>query len=203
MAEEKEKAGVVFSGPAFIDEGYMPLVQDRLSFYQKISKVFAVDDLFEIKEEFLDRFGVFGKNIENLFLITEIQYLKTTSHRNFAIVDAAMNDMLRPALYDAWLEILPISKRHGIDSKTWDIVGPVCESGDFLGHQRNLAIEERDILAVLSAGAYGSSMSSNYNSRCRAAEVIVDSETIHLARKRESFNDLILGENLLAKTEKP
>ena len=136
-------------------------------------------------------------------LITEVQYLKTTSHRNFAIVDAAMNDMLRPALYDAWLEILPISKRHGIDYKTWDIVGPVCESGDFLGHQRNLAIKERDILAVLSAGAYGSSMSSNYNSRCRAAEVIVDSETIHLARKRESFNDLILGENLLAKTEKP
>ena len=75
MAEEKEKAGVVFSGTAFIDEGYMPLVQDRLSFYQKISKVFAVDDLFEIKEEFLDRFGVFGKNIENLFLITEIQCL--------------------------------------------------------------------------------------------------------------------------------
>jgi len=136
-------------------------------------------------------------------LITEVQYLKTTSHRNFAIVDAAMNDMLRPALYDAWLEILPISKRHGIEHKTWDIVGPVCESGDFLGHQRNLAIKERDILAVLSAGAYGSSMSSNYNSRCRAAEVIVDSETIHLARKRESFNDLILGENLLAKTEKP
>ncbi len=136
-------------------------------------------------------------------LITEVQYLKTTSHRNFAIVDAAMNDMLRPALYDAWLEILPISKHHGIESKTWDIVGPVCESGDFLGHQRNLAIKERDILAVFSAGAYGSSMSSNYNSRCRAAEVIVDSDCIHLARKRESFSDLIIGENLLAKTEKP
>ncbi len=136
-------------------------------------------------------------------LITEVQYLKTTSHRNFAIVDAAMNDMLRPALYDAWLDILPISKHHGIESKTWDIVGPVCESGDFLGHQRNLAIKERDILAVLSAGAYGSSMSSNYNSRCRAAEVIVDSDCIHLARKRESFSDLIIGENLLAKTEKP
>ena len=135
-------------------------------------------------------------------LITEVQYLKTTSHRNFAIVDAAMNDMLRPALYDAWLEILSVSKRHGIESKTWDIVGPVCESGDFLGHQRNLAIKERDILAVLSAGAYGSSMSSNYNSRCRAAEVIVDSEHIHLARKRESFSDLIIGENLLAKPEK-
>ena len=136
-------------------------------------------------------------------LITEVQYLKTTSHRNFAIVDAAMNDMLRPALYDAWLDILPISKHHEIESKTWDIVGPVCESGDFLGHQRNLAIKERDILAVLSAGAYGSSMSSNYNSRCRAAEVIVDSDCIHLARKRESFSDLIIGENLLAKTEKP
>lgn len=136
-------------------------------------------------------------------LITEVQYLKTTSHRNFAIVDAAMNDMLRPALYDAWLDILPISKHHGIESKTWDIVGPVCESGDFLGHQRNLAIKERDILAVFSAGAYGSSMSSNYNSRCRAAEVIVDSDCIHLARKRESFSDLIIGENLLAKTEKP
>ena len=114
-----------------------------------------------------------------------------------------MNDMIRPALYDAWLDILPISKRHGIESKTWDIVGPVCESGDFLGYQRNLAIKERDILAVLSAGAYGSSMSSNYNSRCRAAEVIVDSASIHLARKRESFNDLIIGERLLAKTKKP
>ncbi len=136
-------------------------------------------------------------------LITEVQYLKTTSHRNFAIVDAAMNDMLRPALYDAWLEILPVrlDRRNKTKAKTWDIVGPVCESGDFLGHQRDLSIKQNDLLAILGAGAYGFSMSSNYNSRGRAAEVLVDSNNVHLARNRESFSDLILGENLLPKKE--
>lgn len=128
-------------------------------------------------------------------LLTRVHYLKHTSHRNFAIVDAAMNDMLRPALYQAYHSILPVTKRTG-ETKTYQIVGPVCETGDFLGHDRNLALTKNDLLAVMSAGAYGMSMSSNYNTRPRAAEVMVDGSTVHLIRARETVEDLYALEKL-------
>lgn len=128
-------------------------------------------------------------------LLTRVHYLKHTSHRNFAIVDAAMNDMLRPALYQAYHSILPVAKRTG-EMQTYQIVGPVCETGDFLGHDRNLALTKNDLLAVMSAGAYGMSMSSNYNTRPRAAEVMVDGSTVHLIRARETVEDLYALEKL-------
>lgn len=129
-------------------------------------------------------------------LLTRTHYLKHTPHRNFAIVDAAMNDMLRPALYQAYHAILPVTKRPG-KAATYQIVGPVCETGDFLGHDRDLVLEQDDLLAVMSAGAYGMSMSSNYNTRPRAAEVIVDGSSVHLIRARESIEHLYTLENLL------
>ena len=130
-------------------------------------------------------------------LVTKVLYLKTTQHKNFAIVDAAMNDLLRPSLYEAWLEILPTYRNSSKPIETWDVVGPICESGDFLGLQRDMALKENDTLAVLGTGAYGFSMSSNYNSRCRAAELIVDKDKVHLARRRESIEDLFLGETCM------
>lgn len=129
-------------------------------------------------------------------LLTRVEYLKPGAHRNFAIVDSAMNDLMRPALYDAWHEILPIVRRNSAP-RTYDVVGPVCESGDFIGRARELAIAEGDLLAVMSAGAYGMSMSSNYNTRPRAAEVIVDGSTLHLVRERESLDSLYAGERRL------
>lgn len=129
-------------------------------------------------------------------LITRVEYLKPGAHRNFAVVDAAMNDLMRPALYDAWHDILPVVHRNN-RAETYDVVGPVCESGDFIGRSRELAIAEGDLLAVMSAGAYGMSMSSNYNTRPRAAEVIVDGSTLHLVRERESLESLYAGERLL------
>jgi len=118
-------------------------------------------------------------------LLTKVEYLKHGEAKNFAIVDAAMNDLMRPALYDAWHNIQPVRARDGA-SQTYEIVGPVCESGDFLGHDRELNLQQGDLLAVMSAGAYGMSMSSNYNSRPRAAEVIVDGNEVHLVRERET-----------------
>lgn len=129
-------------------------------------------------------------------LLTRIEYLKHGSQKNFAIVDAGMNDLLRPALYEAWQNILPVEKRH-ISLKSYDITGPVCESADFLGKDRNLAIEAGDLLAVDSAGAYGFSMSSNYNSRCRAAEILIDGDRMHVIRRRETIKELFAAENLL------
>ena len=129
-------------------------------------------------------------------LLTRVEYLKPGEVKNFAIVDAAMNDLARPALYDAWHDIVPVAPRHG-EAKTWEIVGPICESGDFLGHQRALNIESGDLLAVLSAGAYGMAMSSNYNTRPRAAEVMVDGSEAHLIRRRETVEDLYALESLL------
>jgi diaminopimelate decarboxylase len=128
-------------------------------------------------------------------LLTRVEYLKQGETRNFAIVDAAMNDLMRPALYDAWHEMLPV--RRGTTEATYEVVGPVCETGDFLGHARTLALDEGSLLAVLSAGAYGMSMASNYNTRGRAAEVMVDGETLHLIGDRESFASLIAREHLL------
>ncbi|MDR1661864.1 MAG: diaminopimelate decarboxylase, partial [Azoarcus sp.] len=122
-------------------------------------------------------------------LLTRIEYLKLGEEKNFAIVDAAMNDLARPSLYDAWHETTPVASRTG-PPRRYDVVGPVCESGDFLARERDLAVEEGDLLALLSAGAYGMSMSSNYNSRPRAAEVIVDGDETHLVRERETVESL-------------
>ena len=134
-------------------------------------------------------------------LLTKVEYLKNTEAKNFAIVDAAMNDLMRPALYDAYHDIKAVKPRvDETQALTYEIVGPVCESGDFLGHDRTLALAEGDLLAIMSAGAYGMSMSSNYNTRPRAAEVMVDGEQFHLIRKRESIADLFALENILPKT---
>ena len=130
-------------------------------------------------------------------LLTRVEYLKQNSGRNFAIVDAAMNDILRPALYDAWLSILPVQETSSAQAERYDVVGPVCESADFIGLDRELAIQENDLLAVFSAGAYSFSMSSNYNSRPRAVELLVDSGQVLEIRKRESIESLMQGETAL------
>jgi len=129
-------------------------------------------------------------------LLTQVEYLKHGEEKNFAIVDAAMNDLMRPSLYDAYHEILPI-KQENIEAKTYEVVGPICETGDFLGHNRNLAITPQSLLAVLSAGAYGMTMSSNYNTRPRVAEVMVDGDSTHLIREREQIKQLFSGEKTL------
>jgi diaminopimelate decarboxylase len=123
-------------------------------------------------------------------LLTRVEYLKPTAHKNFAIVDAAMNDLIRPVLYEAWQEILPLQPRYDVAALNWDIVGPVCETGDFLGKQRHLALRMGDILAVRTAGAYGFVMSSNYNSRPRAPEILVEGAHARVVRQRESIADL-------------
>lgn len=130
-------------------------------------------------------------------LVTSVDYLKQTPDHNFALVDAAMNDMIRPALYQAWLNIAPVLENEGTESAVWDVVGPVCESADFLGKGRELRLQQGQLLAVFGSGAYGFVMSSNYNSRGRAAEVMVDGDTVYLVRERESFEDLVRGENRL------
>ena len=130
-------------------------------------------------------------------LLTKVEYLKPNPHKNFAIIDAAMNDMIRPALYQAWLNIDPVTPRTEGEAKHWDLVGPVCETGDFLGKDRELILEPGDLLSVASSGAYGFTMSSNYNSRGRAAEIMVDGDTAHLIRERETIADLMQGEALL------
>lgn len=129
-------------------------------------------------------------------LLTKVEYLKHTESKNFAIVDAAMNDLMRPALYDAYHDIVSV-KPSEVESQVYEIVGPVCESGDFLGHDRQLALRQDDLLAILSAGAYGMSMSSNYNTRPRAAEVMVDGDQVYEIRKREKVADLFALERVL------
>ena len=129
-------------------------------------------------------------------LLTRVEYLKPGTARNFAIVDAAMNDLARPALYGAWHEIVPVVSRPGTTA-VWEIVGPICESGDFLGRGRELTLAAGDLLAILSAGAYGMTMSSNYNSRPRAAEVLVEGSQAHLIRRRESVEELFALEQRL------
>ncbi|AMF95780.1 diaminopimelate decarboxylase [Vibrio fluvialis] len=129
-------------------------------------------------------------------LLTRVEFLKHTEHKNFAIIDAAMNDLMRPALYQAWQDIVPVSPREGA-ALTYDLVGPVCETGDFLGKDRSLVLKQGDLLAVRSAGAYGFAMSSNYNTRTRAAEVIVDGDKTHLVRQREELSSLWALESLL------
>ena len=129
-------------------------------------------------------------------LVTKVEYIKKTESKNFAIVDAAMNDLMRPALYDAYHEIVPLNPQAG-DSTIYEIVGPVCESGDFLGHDRALNLIEGDLLAIKSAGAYGMSMASNYNTRPRAAEIMVDGDNAFVIRQREVVADLFALEQLL------
>jgi diaminopimelate decarboxylase len=129
-------------------------------------------------------------------LLTRIEHLKHGEEKNFAIVDAAMNDLMRPALYDAWHDILPVRQDTG-EMAEYEVVGPVCESGDFLGHARALAVAEGDLLSVMSAGAYGMVMSSNYNTRPRAAEVIADGDRAFVVRERERIEQLFAGERVL------
>ena len=130
-------------------------------------------------------------------LVTKVEYLKSNESRNFAIVDAGMNDMIRPALYQAYMNILEIDRTLAREEKIYDVVGPICETSDFLGKQRKLAIAEGDYLAQRSAGAYGASMSSNYNSRPRTAEVMVDGDKAYLIRRREALNELWQLESVL------
>jgi diaminopimelate decarboxylase len=130
-------------------------------------------------------------------LVTEVEFLKTNQGRHFAIVDAAMNDLIRPSLYQAWQDIIPVEKCSEVAEKNYDIVGPICETGDFLGKSRRLAIKAGDLLAVRSSGAYGFTMSSNYNSRPKVAEVMVDDDKAYLIRARETHQQLWRGESLL------
>ncbi len=130
-------------------------------------------------------------------LLTQVMYLKPTEHKNFAIIDGAMNDNIRPSLYQAWQNVLPLKEASEKAKTHWDLVGPVCETGDFLAKDRALHLAQGDYLALMSSGAYGFVMSSNYNSRPRVPEIMVDGDVVHLVRSRETFEDLIRGEQLL------
>ncbi|TQF72695.1 diaminopimelate decarboxylase [Pseudoalteromonas luteoviolacea] len=163
---------------------YAAQVIDRLSNYSELELI------FEPGRAIAANAGI---------LVTKVEYLKPTTDKHFAIVDAGMNDMLRPSLYQAWQEIIAVNPRtDGTPEHTYDVVGPVCETGDFIGKDRVLAIQPGDLLAQRSAGAYGFTMSSNYNSRPRVAEIMVDGETAHLVRARESLESLWHGEALLS-----
>ncbi len=130
-------------------------------------------------------------------LLTRVEYLKHSEAKDFAIVDAAMNDLIRPSLYQAWQEIVPLQQQPAGSTGVFDLVGPICETGDFLGKQRALTLREGSLLAVRSSGAYGFTMASNYNSRPRAAEIMVDGQQVHLVRRRETLAELFAGESLL------
>ena len=164
-----------------------PTVKDYLRPLLQALKDRSLKILFEPGRRLVGNAGV---------LLMRVEYLKPGEAKNFAIVDAAMNDLARPALYDAWHDIVAVSPR-SVAPRDWDIVGPICESGDFLGRNRSLAIEPGDLLAVMSAGAYGMVMSSNYNTRPRAAEVMVDGTEVHLIRRRETVEELYAHETLL------
>jgi diaminopimelate decarboxylase len=131
-------------------------------------------------------------------LLTKVEFLKPTEHKNFAIIDAGMNDNIRPSLYQAWQKVLPLNEARSTSDVHWDLVGPVCETGDFLAKNRALSLEAGDYLALMSSGAYGFTMSSNYNSRARPVEIMVDGNQVHIIRERETVEDLIRGEKLLA-----
>jgi diaminopimelate decarboxylase len=126
-------------------------------------------------------------------MVSEVLYVKPGEQKNFCIVDAAMNDLVRPAMYDAWMGITACTL-HDRQPELWDVVGPICESGDWLGRERSLAISEGDLLAVTSAGAYAMAMASNYNSRPRAAEVMIEGATVHVIRRRETLESLYADE---------
>jgi len=130
-------------------------------------------------------------------LVTRVEFLKCTEHRNFAIIDAAMNDLIRPALYSAWQAIIPVKPHQNDEEKSWDLVGPVCETGDFLGKDRKLRLQAGDLLAVRSAGAYGFVMASNYNTRNRPPELMVAGNQVHVVRRRETLEDQLGPESCL------
>ena len=130
-------------------------------------------------------------------LVTKVEFLKCTEHRNFAIIDAAMNDLIRPALYSAWQAIVPVQPHNEGEEKVWDLVGPVCETGDFLGKDRPLTLKANDLLAVRSAGAYGFVMASNYNTRNRPPELMVDGDQVHVVRRRETLDEQLAPESCL------
>lgn len=132
-------------------------------------------------------------------LLTEVEFLKSGQLKNFIMVDAAMNDMIRPTLYQAWMQIVPVTPSNDKSAAFYDVVGPVCETGDWLGKDRLLSVRQGDILAMLSAGAYGMTMASNYNSRCLPAEVLVNGEEAHLIRRRQNYEDLYRDEILLTR----
>jgi diaminopimelate decarboxylase len=162
-------------------------VFDRLQQWQQTRRSPRPEILFEFGRAIVGNAGV---------LLTRVDLLKPGPHKNFAIIDAAMNDLMRPALYEAWHAVVAVAPS-GVPEATWDLVGPVCESGDWMARDRRLALSAGDLLAVLSAGAYGMSMSSNYNSRPRAAEVLIDAQgQAHLIRRREEFADLIAAESI-------
>ena len=163
-----------------------PAIQDYVNALQKKLGNHPLEVIIEPGRAIVGNAGV---------LLTRIEYLKHTPHKNFAIVDAGMNDLIRPALYGAWQNILPVNLRRD-KTQLYDIAGPVCESSDFLGKDRELAIEANDLLAVDAAGAYGFSMSSNYNSRCRPAEVLVEGESFKVIRRRETLEELFAAENI-------
>ena len=130
-------------------------------------------------------------------LVSRVEYLKHGEEHNFVVIDAAMNDLMRPTLYDAWQEIVPVVRKLDLQSDVYDVVGPICETGDFLGKERELAVEEDDLLAILSAGAYGFAMSSNYNSRPRVPEVLIDGDQYFVVRRRENLDDLLGPESFV------
>lgn len=165
-----------------------PTIPEYVSIIEKKLKNYSLEVILEPGRSIVAEAGV---------LLTKVEYLKHTSHKNFAIVDAGMNDLMRPALYEAWQEIIPLQQKDSSTSQQYDIVGPVCESADFLGKNRQLSLQAGDLLAICHAGAYGFSMSSNYNSRPRVAEIMVDKNQVHLIRKRESISDLFSQEKLI------
>ncbi|WVN41691.1 diaminopimelate decarboxylase [beta proteobacterium MWH-UniP1] len=161
----------------------------RITGWAKANQIATPEILFEFGRAIVGNAGV---------LLTSVELLKPSPEKNFAVIDAAMNDLMRPALYEAWHGVEPVKTGpHTSEAKPWDLVGPVCESGDWLAKDRHLALQQGDVLALLSAGAYGMSMSSNYNSRPRAAEVLVaQNGDLHLIRRREQFEDLIGPERI-------
>lgn len=161
------------------------------AYLEKVKEKIAKRDLHLVLEPGRSIVGNAG------LLLTEVMYLKPGEHKNFAVVDAAMNDNIRPALYQAWQDLQSVSPDSQSETLTWDIVGPICETSDFLAKERDLALKQGDRLALLSSGAYGFVMASNYNTRNRAPEILVDGNTSHLIRERECFADLVRGEHLL------
>ncbi len=130
-------------------------------------------------------------------LVTRVEYLKANENKHFAVVDVAMNDLIRPSLYQAWQEIIPVDQSLQGISADYDLVGPICETGDFVGKDRHLSLQQGQLLAIRSSGAYGFTMASNYNTRPRVAEVMVDGEQMHLVRQRETIESLYAGERVL------
>ena len=168
--------------------------------YEKVEKPPTIQQYADVLAPFMQgrELKIFiepGRSIvgDGGILLTRVEHIKNTNDKNFALVDAAMNDLMRPSLYSAWHDITPVELTSGTLAK-YDVVGPVCETGDFLGKERDLHIQEGSLLAVHSVGAYGFVMSSNYNTRLRAAEVLVDGGQAHLIRMRETFDQLLANE---------